>query len=129
MKELIKDIKADERPRERLESYGACALSNEELLAIILRTGTKKYNVKELANNILCSYDNIKNMKNLRINNLLNIEGIGKIKAIELLASIELGRRVYEEDNYNELITLTNPVRDIRAVGDSSLQGRVGWVP
>ena len=105
----FKNIPNEEKPRERLLKYGAENLSNEELLAIILRTGTKKYNVKELANNILCNFNDIKNMKNIRINNLLTIEGMGKIKAIELVASIELGKRVYEEDNYKELISLTNP--------------------
>lgn len=105
----FKNIPDEEKPRERLLKYGVENLSNEELLAIILKTGTKKYNVKELANNILCNFTDIKELKNIRINNLINIEGIGKIKAIELLASIELGKRVYEDDNYEELITLTNP--------------------
>ena len=105
----FKNIPDEEKPRERLLKYGVENLSNEELLAIILKTGTRKYNVKELANNILCSFNEIKNLKNIRINNLINIEGVGKIKAIELIAAIELGKRVYEEDNYNELIALTNP--------------------
>ena len=105
----FKNIPNAEKPRERLLKYGVDNLTNEELLAIILKTGTRKYNVKELANNILCNFNNIKDLKNIRINNLMNIEGIGKIKAIELVAAIELGRRVYEEDNYNELVSLTNP--------------------
>ena len=105
----FKNIPNEEKPRERLLKYGVDNLSNEELIAIILKTGTKKYNVKELANNVLCSFNNIKDLKNIRINNLLNIEGIGKIKAIELISAIELGRRVYEEDDYQDLVTLTNP--------------------
>ena len=105
----FKNIPNAEKPRERLLKYGVDNLTNEELLAIILKTGTRKYNVKELANNILCNFNNIKDLKNIRINNLMNIEGIGKIKAIELVAAIELGRIVYEEDNYNELVSLTNP--------------------
>lgn len=105
----FKSIPDEEKPRERLLKYGVENLSNEELLAIILKTGTKKYNVKELANNILCNFDDIKNLKNIRVNNLINIEGIGKIKAIELISAIELGKRVYEDDNYKELVSLTNP--------------------
>lgn len=105
----FKSIPQEEKPRERLEKYGVENLSNEELLAIILKTGSKKQNVKELANNILCTYKSIKKLKNLRINNLIKIDGIGKVKAIELLASLELGRRVYEEVDYNDLVSLTNP--------------------
>lgn len=105
----FKSIPQEEKPRERLEKYGVENLSNEELLAIILKTGSKKQNVKELANNILCTYKSIKKFKNLRINNLIKIDGIGRVKAIELLASLELGRRVYEEVDYNDLVSLTNP--------------------
>ncbi len=105
----FKSIPQEEKPRERLEKYGVENLSNEELLAIILKTGSKKQNVKELANNILCTYKSIKNLKDLRINNLIKIDGIGRVKAIELLASLELGRRVYEEVDYNDLVSLTNP--------------------
>jgi len=105
----FKNIPNDEKPRERLLKYGVDSLSCEELIAIILKTGSKKCNVKEVANNILCSFNGIKNLKNIRINNLVDLDGIGKVKAIELLAAIELGRRVYEDDSYKELVSLTNP--------------------
>lgn len=105
----FKNLPNDEKPRERLLKYGVDNLSNEELLAILLKTGTKKYNVKEVSNNILCNIGDIKNLKNVRINNLINIDGVGKIKAIEIMAAIELGKRVYEEDYYNELVKFTNP--------------------
>lgn len=97
MKDLIKDIKVDERPRERLESYGASALSNEELLAILLKTGTKERSVKTLARDILNMIDDLSELKDITINRLLSIKGIGQVKAIELIASIELGRRIYTE--------------------------------
>ncbi len=103
------DILKEEMPRERLVKYGVENLSNEELLAIILKTGSKKYNVKEVASNILSSYGDIKNLKDVRINNLTKIDGIGKVKAIELIAAIELGRRVYYEEDYKDMVTLTNP--------------------
>ena len=103
------DILKEEKPRERLVKYGVERVSNEELLAIILKTGSKKYNVKEVASNILSSYGDIKNLKDVRINNLTKIDGIGKVKAIELIAAIELGRRVYYEEEYKDMITLTNP--------------------
>lgn len=105
----FKNIPDEEKPRERLLKYGVENLSNEELLAIVLKTGSKKFNVKEVANNILCSVNNIRDLKEMRINSLINIDGVGMVKAIELIAAIELGKRVYEENNYNELITFTNP--------------------
>ena len=92
---LIKDIPIKERPRERLIRYGAKNLSNEELISIILKTGTKEISVKELSTRILSKYNDISNLKDLEINTLMNIKGIGKVKAIELIAAIELGRRVY----------------------------------
>lgn len=110
----FKNIPDEEKPRERLLKYGVKNLSNEELIAILLKTGSKKYNVKELANNVLCSFNSIKDLRNIRINNLINIDGIGKIKAIELLSAIELGRRVYEEDYHDEMISLTNPFSIIK---------------
>ena len=105
----FKNIPEEEKPRERLVKYGVENLSNEELLAIVLKTGSKKCNVKEVANNILCSVKKVEDLKNLRINTLINIDGVGKVKAIELIAAIELGRRVYNENDYNKLISLDNP--------------------
>ena len=110
----FKNIPEEEKPRERLVKYGVSNLSNEELISIILKTGTKKYNVKEIANNVLCDIDDIRKLKDYRINNLMNIEGIGRVKAIELIAAIELGKRVWEDDSYNELVTLTDPLSIIR---------------
>lgn len=100
---LIKDIPISERPRERLVRYGVKNLSNEELISIILKTGTKEVSVKELSTSILSKYSDISNLKDLEINNLLNIKGIGKVKAIELIAAIELGRRVYLDKNIDSV--------------------------
>lgn len=97
MKGLIKDIKIDERPRERLVNYGASALSNEELIAIVLKTGTKNSSVKTLAREILNMVNDLNELKDMTINRLSQVRGIGKVKAIELIACIELGRRIYTE--------------------------------
>lgn len=108
MNYLIKDIKEEERPRERLLSQGVNALSNEELLAIILKTGTKNKSVKLLALDILNLVDNITDLKEMTINKLLEVKGIGKVKAIELLATIELGKRINIEKRTSK-IKYNNP--------------------
>lgn len=97
MSYLIKDIKKEERPRERLIKYGANSLSNEELISIILKTGTKNRSSRVLALDILNLVDNIENLKDMTINRLLSIKGIGLVKAIEVIAAIEFGRRIYLE--------------------------------
>ena len=99
MSYLIKDIKKEERPRERLLTYGVSTLSNEELLAIVLKTGTNDKSVKLLAVDILNSIDEMSDLKEITINKLLSIKGIGKVKALEIIATIELGKRIYIKAN------------------------------
>ena len=106
----FKKLPNEEKPRERMLKVGRENLANEELLEIILKSGSKKYNIKEISHNILTSVNNINELKDIPINTLSNIEGMSKIKAIELSAALELGRRVYENDNYKELVYLTDPV-------------------
>lgn len=101
---MIKDINIEERPRERLIKYGSHNLSNEELLSIILKTGTKNSSVKTLANLILKEIDSISSLKDMTINKLTNIKGIGKVKAVEVLASLELGKRVYYLKDKEDII-------------------------
>ncbi len=93
----IKDIPISDRPRERLIKYGVNNLSNEELISIILKSGCRDYNVKELSELVLKELNGINGLKNISINKLSNIKGIGIVKSIELLAAIELGKRVYYE--------------------------------
>lgn len=93
---LIKDVPMDERPRERLVKYGAKNLSTDDLIAIILKTGTKDYSSKYLASEVLKQVKNVSDLKNMTLSKLININGIGAVKAIEFLAALELGRRVYD---------------------------------
>ena len=110
----FKDVPLDERPRERLIMYGASSLSNEELLMIILKTGTKKISVKEVSFNLLSYCKGISNLKNMTLNKLINIKGIGKVKAIELLAIIELSKRMNEVVSIGEVINCTNTINIIK---------------
>lgn len=82
------------RPRERLLKYGAKSLSDHELLAIILRTGTHNKNVVDLALEVLRETDDLYMLRHVSLEELMEIPGIGKVKAIEILASVEFGRRV-----------------------------------
>ena len=91
---MIRDIPKCERPRERLIAYGVEALSNEELLAIILKTGTREYSVKRLALMLLNELGGIEKLKTTTINTLTKIKGIGQVKAIELLSIVELSKRM-----------------------------------
>lgn len=95
---LIKDIPEKERPRERLIEYGASSLSNEELLAIILKTGTKGNSAKDLGILILKKIGGIENLKDINIHTLNGIKGLGFVKKCELLVLIELGKRMYLKD-------------------------------
>lgn len=93
---LIKDVPQEERPRERLVKYGAKSLSTDDLIAIILKTGVRDYSSKYLASEILKMVDDVSELKNITLNKLIKINGIGAVKAIEFLAALELGRRVYD---------------------------------
>ena len=93
----IKDIPINERPRERLINNGVDKLNNEELLALLLKTGTKNMSAKNLANLILKKIGDIKNLKNITYNDLLKVDGIGSAKACDILAAIELGKRINKE--------------------------------
>ena len=91
---LIKDLPECEKPRERMLEYGVENLSNVDLLSIILRNGVKDISVKEVAINILNNIESINDLSSLGVRELSNIKGVGPVKAITLLASIELGKRV-----------------------------------
>lgn len=104
---MQKEVPYDERPREKAMKYGIQSLSNTEILAIILRTGSKEKNVLEVSQKLLYQIDKISNLKDITINELTNIKGIGKTKAITILASIELGMRIIRNDN--ELKIYTTP--------------------
>lgn len=104
----FKELPKEEMPREKLLLYGAKNLSNEELLMIILKTGTKNSSVKDLATKLLTQTKGIRNLKNMTYQKLIQIEGIGQVKAIELLALIELSKRIQEKVPLTELLNCTN---------------------
>ena len=90
----IVDMPAVDRPRERLLRAGPAALSTAELLAIILRVGSKGDSAITLANRILAEFNGIEGVGRSSVAELCQVRGVGKAKAVQILAAIELGRRV-----------------------------------
>ena len=103
----LKELPINELPRERLINSGVENLTNEELLSIILRTGTKNMNVKDVSNNILSNVNNINELSDIDLYELSSIKGVGIVKAVTLKASIELGKRVSNIE-INNLMKLNN---------------------
>ena len=103
----IKELPQTERPYEKLELYGEKSLSNAELLAIIIKTGTKDYTSVDIARKILNlneRYDteSLSFLRDLSIEELTKIKGMGKVKAIQLKAICELANRMNLPPNYKK---------------------------
>ncbi|MBR2705016.1 MAG: DNA repair protein RadC [Clostridia bacterium] len=95
MKLKIKELPVTERPYEKLELYGEKMLSNSELLAIIIKNGTKEHTAIDISNMILSKINNnLKELQDITLAEFMNIQGIGKVKAIELKAVCELTKRM-----------------------------------
>ena len=100
---LIKELPESEKPRERLLRFGVNSLSNEELLAVLLRTGVKNHSVKDVAMSILKNLNNLNELDKISINRLADLKGVGQIKAMTIIAAVELGRRVYLQEETNKI--------------------------
>jgi len=98
----IKDIPLENRPLERLLEKGPEILSIAELLAIILKNGTKGNNIIDLSNNILSKYP-LPKLKNCSITELNSIKGIGKVKACQIKAIFEINKRINLKETNNDL--------------------------
>jgi DNA repair protein RadC len=104
----ILDLPQNERPREKLLRYGAQTLSNSELLAVILRSGTAGENILNLCNRILKESNGLNGLLNVNQEQLLNIKGIKEGKATQLLAVAELSKR-FRSYMSGEEIKITSP--------------------
>lgn len=105
----IKDLPEDERPREKLYKYGIEALSNAELLAIIIRTGNKHDTALGLSQRILSIDKNgLKYLAEVSLDELTSVNGIGKCKAAQVLAAVELGKRIATSFN-DKKIKISSP--------------------
>ena len=104
----IKEIPETERPYEKLELYGEKALSNAELLAIIIKTGTKEETSVQIAQRILnLNYDpqmgELNFLKSITMEELMQIKGIGRVKAIQIKAICELAIRMSKPSNFKKI--------------------------
>jgi DNA repair protein RadC len=93
-KKSIKEWAPDDQPREKMMAKGKAALSNAELLAILLRTGKEGQSAVDVARSLLDSADNdLITLSNLSLDDLMQHKGIGEAKAITIMAALELGKR------------------------------------
>jgi DNA repair protein RadC len=105
---MLRDVPHEERPRERMQQFGAQALSNAELLAILLRTGTYAESAVRLAQKVLIEAGSLRNLVDMNREQLMTIKGIGSAKALQIQASIELGRRL-ARTSMSDTITIRSP--------------------
>lgn len=109
----IKELPESERPYEKLKMFGAKSLSNSELLAIIIKTGTKSETALDIANRIISLTNNLQEICDLSINDLTKVKGIGEIKAIQIKATCELTKRMSVNNKLQYQIKTPKDVFDI----------------
>ena len=111
MEMMVRDIPEEQRPRERLLRSGAGALSDAELLAILLRTGTRTQSVLHLAEEVLAVYKDmgLYSLTKLSPQEFSSIKGIGEAKAATVLAAVELGKRFYMRKAFREIAVINGP--------------------
>ena len=108
----ITELSPENRPRERLQNEGPQALSSSELLAIILKSGTKKENVLDISNHLLAKFG-LDNLSNCSLQELQKEHGIGRAKACQIIALFELYKRVGQTQKEKDSITCAKDVADI----------------
>lgn len=107
----VKELPLSERPYEKCEQYGPSSLSDAELLAVMLKTGTKNLRVMDLAFHILnasSTYPGLKGLNYLSYTDLVKLHGVGRVKAIQILCLTELTKRM-AKDIQKDSIKLTSP--------------------
>ncbi len=106
----LKDLCLDDRPREKMLEKGPSSLSNAELLAIMIRTGTGKMNVVDVARALLQTAEGRLNaIADMSVERLCSVSGIGPDKAVTITAAFELGRRTAQEPLVQEKIAVSSP--------------------
>src|ERR1700736_2571593 len=109
----IREMPREERPREKLAAHGAAALSDPELIAILLRTGVAGANVIEVARDLLKKYGSLAELSRCSVDELSKIRGIGFAKAVQLVAAFGLGQRLARETLSNQKIDSPELVNEL----------------
>lgn len=109
----IKELPESERPYEKLKMYGANCLSNAELLAIIIKSGTKNETSIDIANRVLKLAKNLNGLRDLSIIDFKKIKGIGEVKAIQIEACIELSKRLLVKNDFQYQIKSAKDVYEM----------------
>ena len=108
----MKDLCEDDRPREKMMRSGAVVLSNAELLAVLLRTGTGKMNALDVARELLRAAEGrLGEVAGMSLERLCHVDGIGPGKAVAVAAAFELGRRLAAEDGVEKMPHIDSPRR------------------
>lgn len=116
----IKQIPSQDRPRERLKEKGADALAANELLAVLLGSGTKGHSVLELSQTILSEFGSVRAVSEATLEELQQIKGLGEAKAIQLKAALALGKRAYGQP-YQSRYKIQTPAHAYHYIKDDFL--------
>ncbi len=114
----IKDLPRVDRPREKLLKYGPIKLTTTELLAIVLRTGSAQMNVLELSSHVLKKLRN-STIANITSHDLMKIKGLGPTKATEVIAAMELGKRLLREKEHLKAISPQAVYESLREISQN----------
>ena len=115
-KSSVKDLPKHEKPREKLLTKGTSAMSDFELLAIMLRTGIKNHNVLEFSQRLLSHFGSLEKLFEASLQDLMEIKGIGLAKGAELISCITLAKRYRKEKDKNEILRLeSKPIQEASA--------------
>jgi len=109
---IIRDLPVSERPRERMHQFGPEALSNAELLAIVLRTGSRGESALRLGEKLLSTFAGLSGVARARLPELSTIAGMGQAKAAQIKAAFELGKRL--------ATSVDGPKADVRGASDAA---------
>jgi DNA repair protein RadC len=127
--ERVRDLPERLRPREEMERVGAEHVSDDVLLAVLLRSGTRGHNVLELARGLLKRYGSLTALSRLSVNELAGVKGVGPVKAQVVKAALELARRLTQESTADRM-RIRTPGDVTRLLRDTvrTLDREVFWV-
>ncbi len=97
----LRDLAVNERPQERLEKLGPAALSDTELLAMLLRSGSKDMDVLSLSSRIISEAGSLAGLLTWTDSDFKKLKGIGRVKALQLITVMEMARRILSDDREN----------------------------